>query len=414
MLAGRQACFHGECLETDQMTLRPMRLLTVGHSYVVGLNRRLPDEIARASRGSWQVTVVAPRFVRSELRDIALEPSMTEACRVEGVDFLLSRHLHVAAFGLKLRELLHRDWDLVHIFQDLHLVAGWQSAYWTPENIPLVFFVNQSLVKKYPPPFSWMEKYCLRRCSGWIGCGQTVVEASLTKGYGRKLYRRIGYGVDTDIFKRKEPVRKDTLLRLEWDESVPVVAFLGRLVPEKGVTMLTSVLEKVSSPWRALFIGNGPLLNELQQWAMKFPGRVRLVSAAHDEVAAYLSTADVLCAPSQTTPHCSEQFGRMIIEAFAAGVTVVGSDSGEIPYVIGNAGIVLGEKDEAAWVSTLDRLLSDRALRSELAAKGRNRAEEQFAWPVIAHQHLEFFDQILSNDQNADNRISERIDNLML
>jgi glycosyltransferase involved in cell wall biosynthesis len=390
------------------MILRPMRLLTVGHSYVVRLNRRLPDEIARASGGRWQVTVVAPRFVRSELRDIPLNTSMTEECRVEGVDFHLSRHLHVAAFGLKLRELLRREWDLVHIFQDLHLVAGWQSAYWTPQSIPLVFFINQSLVKKYPPPFSWMEKYCLRRCSGWIGCGQTVVEASLKKGYGRKVYRRIAYGVDTDIFKRRDHLRKSILQRLEWDESVPVVVFLGRLVQEKGLTLLTSVLEKVGSPWRALFIGNGPLLNELQQWAMKFPGRVRFVSTAHDEVAAYLNAGDVLCAPSQTTPHCSEQFGRMIIEAFAAGVTVVGSDSGEIPYVIGDAGIVLGEKDEADWVSTLDHLLSDRVLRSEFAAKGRNRAEEQFAWPVIARQHLEFFDEILSNQSEMNSPIPEQ------
>ena len=51
---------------------------------------------------------------------------------------------------------------------------------------------------------------------------------------------------------------------------------------------------------------------------------------------------DVMCAPSQTTPKWREQFGRMLIEAFASGVPVVGSDSGEIPFVIDEAGVLVG------------------------------------------------------------------------
>ena len=49
------------------------RLLSVGHSYVVALNRKLPDEIARVSGGRWDVTAVAPRHVTAELRNITLE-----------------------------------------------------------------------------------------------------------------------------------------------------------------------------------------------------------------------------------------------------------------------------------------------------------------------------------------------------
>jgi len=74
---------------------------------------------------------------------------------------------------------------------------------------------------------------------------------------------------------------------------------------------------------------------------------------------------------------------------------VVGSDSGEIPHVIGDAGIAVGEKDQSAWVRTLERLLEDKALRNDLSGRGRVRAEEQFAWPVIARRHLKFFEQLL-------------------
>lgn len=379
------------------MTVRPRRLVSVGHSYVVALNRRLPHEIARVSGGQWEVTAVAPRFVRAELRNIALEPGQDEACRLEAVDMRLSKHLHIAFFDSRLRDILRGgNWDMVHLFQDAYILPAFQPAYWTPPNVPLVFFANQNLVKNYVPPFSWMERYCVDRCAGWIGCGETVLEALKQKGYGRKPHRRIGYGVDTEAFHPDKDMRERTRRHLGWDDSVPVVAFLGRLTPEKGIDLLTSVLGKLRVPWRALFIGNGPMRERLEQWSKNFADQVRIVSVRHDEVPAYLNAADILCAPSQTAPNWREQFGRMIIEAFATGAAVVGSNSGEIPYVIGDAGFIVQENDEAAWVETLERLLTDDALRSEFGQRGRTRALEHFAWPVIARAHIDFFEELLA------------------
>ena len=86
----------------------------------------------------------------------------------------------------------------------------------------------------------------------------------------------------------------------------------------------------------------------------------------------------------------------MLIEAFACGVPVLASDSGEIPYVVGDAGAVAAERDEAAWRGALGALLESPARRAELAARGRARAAEHFAWPVVARRHLEFFDELLA------------------
>jgi glycosyltransferase involved in cell wall biosynthesis len=377
------------------MSARPLRLLTVGHSYGVALNRRLPHEIARVSGGRWEVTAVAPQFVRSEMRDIPLEVGTDELCLLEPVEMYATRHPHVMAFDFRLREILRRGWDMVHIFQDPYIVAGWQPAYWTPKGVPFVFLSAQNLIKRYPPPFSWMESYCVDRCAGWIGCGETVVEALLKKGYGHKAHRRIGFGVDVELFRPDKERRQHTLQLVGWDESVPVVCFLGRLTPQKGLDLLTSALDRLHPPWRALFIGSGPMQGSLEEWGEKFPERVRIVNLTHDEVPAYLNAADILCAPSQTMVNAHEQFGRMIIEGFASGLAVVGSDSGEIPYVIGDAGIVVGEKDQSGWVSALGRLLEDERLRADLSSRGRARAEDQFAWPVIARQHVEFFEQLL-------------------
>src|SRR5439155_1924103 len=136
-----------------------------------------------------------------------------------------------------------------------------------------------------------------------------------------------------------------------WKTDGPlVVGYLGRFVPEKGVGLLTRVLDRLERPWRALFVGGGPLLGELQTWAAGHADRVRVVSGVpHAEVPGYINAMDVLAAPSQTMPRWKEQLGRMILEAFACGVPVIASDSGEIPYVVADAGRVIGEADETSW-----------------------------------------------------------------
>jgi glycosyltransferase involved in cell wall biosynthesis len=117
-------------------------------------------------------------------------------------------------------------------------------------------------------------------------------------------------------------------------------------------------------------------------------------SIVHDQVPAYLSAMDMMCAPSQTTPKWKEQFGRMLVEAFATGVPVIGSDSGEIPYVVRDSGLIVGEKDEAGWTRAIEDLLDDRNKRADLGARGIERARDEFAWPVVARRYLDFFDSI--------------------
>jgi glycosyltransferase involved in cell wall biosynthesis len=127
---------------------------------------------------------------------------------------------------------------------------------------------------------------------------------------------------------------------------------------------------------------------------------VRIVSAPHDRVPEYVNAFNLLCAPSETARHWREQFGRMLIEAFACAVPVIGSDSGEIPHVIGDAGIVAREGDETAWIEAVERLLTDATARSELGARGLARATKVYAWPTVARGYLDFFEELAASRQN--------------
>jgi glycosyltransferase involved in cell wall biosynthesis len=379
--------------------MRPRRLLTIAHSYAIALNRRLARELASCGQGDWELTVAAPSFFRGDLRPVRLERVPGENGRLVAVPAFLTGYVHVFFYGSKLRAMLRQPWDLVHCWEEPYVVSGLQVARWAHPEAPLVFATFQNLKKNYPPPFNWMERYCLRRAAGWVAFGETVA-ASLRErpGYRDRPVRVIPPGVDLDAFVPDAVAGRALRKSLGWDDGgPPVVGFLGRFVPEKGLGLLTGVLDRLDVPWRALFVGAGPLERPLRAWAARHPGRARvLTGVAHDQVPRHLAAMDVLCAPSQTTPQWREQFGRMLIEAFACGLAVVGSDSGEIPHVVGDAGLVVGEKDAAGWAGALAGLLADPGRRAELGRRGRERARQRFAWSVVARQHLDFFENLLA------------------
>jgi phosphatidylinositol alpha-1,6-mannosyltransferase len=184
---------------------------------------------------------------------------------------------------------------------------------------------------------------------------------------------------------------------LGWESDEPVVGFAGRFVQQKGVDTLLHAFAHSTRRWNALFVGGGPLTPALESLRLQHPSRVRIVrDVGHDEMPWYLRAMDLLCAPSRTTARWREQFGRMSIEAMACGVPVVGSSSGEIPYVLADAGVVVPEDDCAQWTETIDRVCGDAAMRADLARRGLDRARTEFAWPVVARRHLDFFAEVLA------------------
>jgi len=337
--------------------------------------------------------------MRGDLRPTAFEGMSQEPCRVEVVRVRWPERIHCMTYGAGMGALLRERWDMIHCWEEPYTAAGAQVAFLAGSNVPLVFYTFQNLTKRYPPPFAQLEKYAIGKSAGWIAAGKEVEKTLLQSraGYRARPHRVLSLGVDMNAFRKDPAARARVRQKLGWGQAGPPVAgFLGRLVPEKGLRLLTRALDAVETPWRALFIGSGPEESFLKQWAGGRGDQVRIVTdVRHGEVPAYLNAFDILCAPSQTTRHWREQFGRMLIEAFASGVAVIGSDSGEIPHVIGDAGVVVGEQDEGGWTRAMASLLESPMRRDQLAAKGMERAREQFAWPVIARKHMEFFAELM-------------------
>jgi glycosyltransferase involved in cell wall biosynthesis len=176
-----------------------------------------------------------------------------------------------------------------------------------------------------------------------------------------------------------------------------VVGYLGRLVPQKGVLDLVEALALLPAHVRLRLIGDGVLRPQLLARAAELGvgERVELVAWTTD-VPAELRRLDALALPSRTTRSWKEQFGRVLPEAMSCGVPVVGSSSGEIPAVIGDAGLIYPEGDLPALAAALQRLDASPALRADLGRRGRARVLERYTQAALARQYYEVYRAMLA------------------
>lgn len=214
--------------------------------------------------------------------------------------------------------------------------------------------------------------------------GQAIFERAWG---GEKPMGIVPLGTDMDLFRRMDV----SGLRAELGLSEKfVVGYFGRLVPEKGVDLIIDAVASLPSDVHLLldmfknFVPGSyaaELMARIDRYGMR--ERVVVIDVAHDDVPRYMNCCDVVALPSRTVDRWKEQFGRVLPEAMACEVAVVGSSSGNIPDVIGDAGVVVPEGSADALADAFLRLRSDPALRRALGLAGRARAQELFS---VQHQ----------------------------
>src|SRR5207302_459627 len=139
------------------------------------------------------------------------------------------------------------------------------------------------------------------------------------------------FGIDPDLFCPEPRSTHDGF----------TIGYSGRLVEQKGLWVLCNAFEALPSDCRLLLAGSGPLEPKLRSRAATRGWEVRLTitAAPSTDMPNLYRQMDCLVLPSLTTSAWKEQFGRAAIEAMACAVPTIGSDSGEIPNVLGAAGI---------------------------------------------------------------------------
>jgi glycosyltransferase involved in cell wall biosynthesis len=249
----------------------------------------------------------------------------------------------------------------------------------------------QNIFHRYPPPFSWLERRALKRVTAASICSETVREVLTAKGF-HKPAAIIPFGVDTSTFSSRPANRTAT--------EPPTIGFVGRMLPGKGLSILGKALALLKSEnWRVLLVGDGPERAEFESTlrAHGLLDRARFTGAVtFEQVPSLYHQMDLLVVPTETTERIREQFGRVIVEAMASGLPVIGSTCGAIPEVIADAGLTFTEGNTAELAETIKRMLADSALRERCAVEGKKRVQENYSWDCVARKTYEFIQQALA------------------
>lgn len=383
-----------------------MKVLMISKACVVGAYQKKLEEIAH--HDGIELTAVVPPEWQDERGTLRMERVHTTGydLRVEPIVFNGHFHLHYyPTLGRVMREVQP---DVVHIDEEPYNLATFRAMLAARRSgARTLVFTWQNLQRRYPPPFRWMESYVLAHTDMLLAGNTEGVDVWRAKGYRGPVEVIPQFGVDPDIYHRisrpSRPSKPSVLLRRSSrrpSQDGMVIGYIGRLVPEKGIDILLEAVARLQGPWELRILGSGPerdRLEKMAQWLGILPRVSFDRPIPSTQMPYYYSGLDVLVLPSRTRPNWKEQFGRVLIEAMACQVVVVGARCGAIPDVIDDAGLTFTEGDPADLRAQLQTLLGDVPLRLDLAQKGRQRVLDCFTQSQIATRTVEIYKELGRN-----------------
>ena len=367
----------------------PLRILMISKAIAVGAYHKKLDELCELGI---ELHLVVPQLWNdrppeiTESRDYAIEclPVFFQGKN----HFHFYRHLD--------RTVKTVQPTIVHIDEESYSAVTYQAMRLAVSyGIPAVFFNWQNVFKNYPWPFSYFEHFTFSHAAAGIAGTQEIKDILLKKKCRAPLFVIPQFGVDTRIYSRRS--QQDLRRSIAGDASF-VIGFAGRFVKEKGIDTLIEAFSRLPAHAHLVLIGSGPWNEELRNHAHRrgVSDRLHVVDRVRStELPDYLNIMDCLVLPSLTRSNWKEQFGRILIEAMACEVPVIGSTSGEIPNVVGDAGIIFPEGNSDALTEALRMLMEDERRRRVLATKGRERVVQYFTQKKIARDTLDVYQYIL-------------------
>ena len=360
-----------------------MHVLMVSKALVVGAYQRKAEEIARLGI---QLTVLVPPIWHDRRGRQIAQAVHTDGYTYRTVPIRFSGNFHLHYYPTLARELDVLRPDVLHMDEEPYNLATWLALRAAAgRRIPATFFTWQNLNRRYPLPFSRFERDNYRCAPVAIAGNQDAHCVLRAKGYSGRIAVIPQFGVDPTIFRPADVhagFAPQPLFR---------IGYAGGLLAEKGIDDLLRACARLDGVWELTLVGEGEAQPALADLAaeLRIAGRVHFVGRVESTAMPTVYCAfDTVVLPSRSTPSWKEQFGRVLVEAMACEVSVVGSDSGEIPNVIGDAGLIFPEGNVAELARHLRTLMHDLALRQQLGAAGRQRVLGRFTMARIAAESV--------------------------
>lgn len=361
---------------------RPLRILSIAHSAVSAGGARLRYH-ALARQPDLDVHLVVPKRWREYGRVTCAEPETAPELDVRAEPILFSHagpmnwYLHIYP-GLR-RIIRDIRPDVLHLWEEPWSFVALQALF-LKGSARLVLEVDQNIIKTLPPPFETIRRIVLARTAHILARSPDAVAVVRAGGY-RGATTQIGYGVDQGDFFMGP-------LRSQHAAGSPLrIGYVGRLIEEKGLDDVLDAMASGGPPHHFAILGEGPHEGALRDRSgqLGLQDRVSFRGwTSPREVGDFMRTLDVLVLLTRRTKKFKEQFGRVIIEAQACGVPVIGSTCGAIPSVIGKGGWVVPERDPLALASLLAEISANDGLLRSASDAARDNIESRFTNDAVA------------------------------
>lgn len=369
-------------------------LFTGAYNHIAdGVSRTLNRLVAYLERRGVSVLVFAPTIPNPPVRHagtLVPVPSIPVPGRSE----------YRISLGLTARHrrlLASFEPDLIHIATPDFL--GFQALWWARrKQIPVVasYHTHFNAYLKYYY-LNWSEqllwaylRWFYRQCRQIYVPSTSILEILQAKGLGQNLllWER---GVDTQLFhpgQRSLSWRRN-VLNIADDEVV--VAYVGRLVWEKGLGIFADTIEQLRArqvPHRCLIVGDGPARSRLEA---RLPEAIFTGYLEGKALARAYASADVFFFPSET-----ETFGNVTLEAMASGLPAVCADAPGSNMLIehGRTGFLAKPGHVEEFVVYLERLILDPELRQRMGQRALARAQH-FDWEAVLDRLYGYYLEVL-------------------
>jgi glycosyltransferase involved in cell wall biosynthesis len=376
-----------------------MKILYVGHTYTVRVNQakiaalaHLPDvEITLVTPHAWRGPLYANR---ADAFDTSKAPNVTHHI----IRAMFTGKESAYVFSPAIVGLIRRlKPDIVHVEQGAYALSYYQILWalklFSPRSRALFFtwwnlpYVPHGIKKM-------TESFNLAHSSAAIAGNAAAKEILRAHGFIRPVYVLPQLGIDLPKHvSHPDSPRSDTRF---------TIGYAGRIADEKGVLDLVGAVSSMKNKNNVLlyFVGAGDALEHVKQATSEHSiALLHHPAVRNEELSAHLAKMDVLVLPSRSTLQWVEQFGHILLEAMAMGVPVIGSSSGEIPNVIGDAGLIFNEGEQSQLAAHLDRLYSNENERQRLASMGRTRVQDHFTHETIAKAQIEIYKWMIREGQ---------------
>ena len=291
--------------------------------------------------------------------------------------------------------------DVIFLYEEPYSYVAWQILYWQRKICPqakFIFYTWQNLDCSYSLLHKLAEKYVFKNSDLGVAGSLDVENVLRLHGFNKQI-RRIPLALDPTDF----PLVDGSALRKELQLHNFTLGYIGRLAKEKGLEDLLQALSLLPDrPWQLLMIGSGSDESALRNLANRLciADKITWIPyVKNTDMYRYYPAMDAFALPSRTTAAWKEQFGRVLIESMLCGTPVIGSSSGEIPLVIGDAGLIFPEQDVQGLANCIVKFMDNPDMRQIFSELGRTRVLDRFTWKRIAQQTAKIIREV------ADRRI---------